>query len=146
MSIRVRPLRTSDLAAVTRIERTITNSPRTGSLTRNLRKRLGQRNAGSCLAAVDAGEVVGFIVGEIRPWEFGEERKVGWILVVGVDPSYQGKGIGRLLGEKLLRHFRAKGVRRAKTFVEWDAGDVIAYFGTLGFTQGDGIALEADLR
>ena len=145
MAVRVRPLKASDLAAVSQIERRITGSRRTGTLARNLRKRLAQPDRGSCLAAVEAGRVVGFIVGEIRPWEFGEEREVGWILVVGVDPDYQGKGVGGMLGASLLRHFRAKGVRRAKTLAEWDAGDVIAYFRTLGFARGSAVALEADL-
>jgi predicted N-acetyltransferase YhbS len=145
MAVHVRPLKASDMAAVSRIERAITGSRRTGSLTRNLRRHLAQGDRGSCLAAVDGGKLVGFIVGEIRPWEFGQEREVGWILVVGVDPDYQGKGIGGILGERLLQHFRAKGVRRAKTLVEWDAGDVIAYFRTLGFRRGDAISLQADL-
>jgi predicted N-acetyltransferase YhbS len=146
VTVLVRPLKTSDLAAVSRIERAITGSGRTGSLARNLRRRLSKGDRASCLAAVDRGTVVGFIVGEIRPWEFGEDREVGWILVVGVDPLYQGKGIGRLLGNSLLKHFRRKGVRRAKTLVEWDAGDVITYFRSLGFARGDAVALEADLH
>jgi predicted N-acetyltransferase YhbS len=145
MVVRVRPLRASDLAAVSQIERRITGSRRTGTLARNLRKRLAQPDRGSCLAAAEGDRVVGFIVGEIRPWEFGEEREVGWILVVGVDPDYQGKGVGGMLGASLLQHFRAKGVRRAKTLAEWDAGDVIAYFRTLGFSRGSAVALEADL-
>ena len=146
MAVRVRPLKASDLAAVSQIERRITGSRRTGTLARNLRKRLAQPDRGSCLAAVEGDHrVVGFIVGEIRPWEFGEEREVGWILVVGVDPDHQGKGVGGMLGASLLRHFRAKGVRRAKTLAEWDAGDVIAYFRTLGFARGSAVALEADL-
>jgi len=145
MAVRVRPLKASDLTAVSQIEQRITGSRRTGTLARNLRKRLVQPDRGSCLAAVEDRRVVGFIVGEIRPWEFGEEREVGWILVVGVDPDHQGKGVGGMLGASLLRHFRAKGVRRAKTLAEWDAGDVIAYFRTLGFARGSAVALEADL-
>lgn len=144
--MRVRPLKPSDLAAVSRIERRITGSRRTSSLVRNLRKYLATGDPGSCLAAEVEGRVVGFVVGEIRPWEFGEDREVGWIRVVGVDPDYQGKGVGRALGERLLRYFRTKGVRRTRTVVEWDAGDVIAYFRTLGFERGDGITLEMDLR
>src|SRR3972149_4055252 len=123
MTVRVRPLKASDLAAVSQIERRITGSRRTGTLARNLRKRLAQPDRGSCLAAVEGDRVVVFIVGEIRPWEFGEEREVGWILVVGVDPDHQGKGVGGMLGASLLRHFRAKGVRRAKTLAGGEAGD-----------------------
>src|SRR3989304_7465059 len=126
MAVRVRPLKASGWAAVPGIERRITGSRRTGTLARNLRKRLAQPDRGSCLAAVEGDRVVGFIVGEIRPWEFGEEREVGWILVVGVDPDHQGKGVGGMLGASLLRHFRAKGVRRAKTLAEGGGGGGIA--------------------
>lgn len=146
MRITVRGLRPADLPTVAKIERRITGSRRTSSLVRNLRKHLAGGSRAACLAAVVDGRVVGFIVGEIRPWEFGEDREVGWIRVVGVDPDIQGEGVGRLLGERLLRVFRSRGVRRARTLVEWDAGDVIAYFRSLGFSRGNGISLESDLH
>ncbi len=53
--------------------------------------------------------------------------------------------MGKQLGDAVLEHFRRKGVRRVRTLVDWDAGDVIAYFRSLGFSRGDLIALEKEL-
>jgi ribosomal-protein-alanine acetyltransferase len=44
------------------------------------------------LKAVDNGELVGFVAGDMRP-----SQGAGWIATIGVDPRYQGRGIGRAL-------------------------------------------------
>lgn len=55
------------------------------------------------LGAEIDGKLVGFVFAEIRLWEFGRGEKTGLIKVLGIDPEYQGRGIGRKLGETLLR-------------------------------------------
>ncbi|HLA46990.1 MAG TPA: GNAT family N-acetyltransferase, partial [Thermoplasmata archaeon] len=72
-------------------------------------------------------------------------RDVGWIKVVGVDPAFQGQGVGKALGEALLKYFKEKGVERVRTLVEWHAGDMIAYFKSIGFDRSDLIPLERKL-
>jgi hypothetical protein len=49
------------------------------------------------VAEVD-GQVVGFLLGDIRGSEYGSLIS-GWIDVMGVSPDYQGQGIGRRLVE-----------------------------------------------
>src|SRR3990172_2860485 len=71
--------------------------------------------------------------------------EVGWIRAIGVDPEFQGHGVGRALGNALLARFRARGVRTVRTLVEWHAGDVIAYFKDLGFDRSRPVALEKAL-
>src|SRR5690606_14897942 len=44
------------------------------------------------LKAVDNGELVGFVAGDLRP-----SHGAGWIATIGVDPRYQRRGIGRAL-------------------------------------------------
>jgi ribosomal-protein-alanine N-acetyltransferase len=44
------------------------------------------------LKAVEDNEMVGFVAGDPRP-----SQGVGWIATIGVDPRYQGRGIGRAL-------------------------------------------------
>ena len=70
---------------------------------------------------------------------------MGWIKTVGVDPAFQGHGVGKALGDALLKHFREKGVARVRTLVEWHAGDMIAYLKSIGFDRSDLIPLEKRL-
>jgi GNAT superfamily N-acetyltransferase len=90
--------------------------------------------------------IVGFIIGEIRIWEFGIGEKTGWIRILGVDPDFQRHGIGRKLGEALLEHFERRGIKRVRTMAEWYTGDLISYFKSLGFNMLNMIPLEKELN
>ncbi|TET78036.1 N-acetyltransferase [candidate division TA06 bacterium] len=81
----------------------------------------------------------------MRAWEFGQREKTGWIKVLGVDPEYQGMGAGRKLGEALLSNFKASGVARVRTLVNWYEGDLLSYFRTLGFNTLNIIPLETEV-
>ncbi len=145
MAVKIRRLTEADVPAVERIEKAITKSTRTSSLGKNVRDQLKSGGSESCLAAEVDGKLAGFVVGDIRPWEFGEDRDVGWVKVVGIDPAYQGHGVGKALGEALLKRFREKGVARVRSLVEWHAGDMIAYLKSLGFDRSDLIPLDRKL-
>ncbi len=145
MAVKVRALTEADIPAVDRIEKAITKSARTSSLGKNVREQLKRGNAEACLAAEVDGKFAGFVVGDVRPWEFGEDRDVGWVKTVGVDPAFQGRGVGKALGDALLKHFKEKGVALVRTLVEWHAGDMIAYLKSIGFDRTDLIPLEKRL-
>jgi ribosomal protein S18 acetylase RimI-like enzyme len=97
------------------------------------------------LGAEIDNKLVGFVIGEVRRWEFGRSEMTGWILILGVDPEYQGMGVGRKLGSTLLDHFRKKNVRKIQTLVEWHDGDLISYFKSLGFNLLQMLPLEKEL-
>jgi len=141
MGVRIRKLRARDLVAVMSIERRITGSRRTSALGPYLRRAL-RMEEGICIVAEVSGQAAGFLIGDVRPWEFGEEREVAWVKVVGVDPRHQGEGLGRMLGERFLKDVKRRGIRRVKTLVEWDSGDLVAYFQSLGFDRAGAIILE----
>lgn len=98
------------------------------------------------LGAEIEGKLVGFVFAETRLWEFGRGEKTGWIKVLGIDPEYQGRGIGRKLGETLLSHFKRKKIKKVRTLVEWYEGDLISYFKSLGFNILNMIPLEKELK
>jgi len=85
------------------------------------------------LGAELEGTLVGYIIGEVRLWEFGVGDEVGWINVLAVDPNQQQRGIGRQLGEGLLANMKAKGVHRIRTLTDSYSGEMIAFFRSLGF-------------
>jgi ribosomal protein S18 acetylase RimI-like enzyme len=97
------------------------------------------------LGATLDGKLVGFMFGEIRRWEFGRGDMSGWILILGIDPEYQGMGAGRKLGAMLLDHFRKKNVTKIRTLVEWHDGELISYFKSLGFTMLRMLPLEKEI-
>ncbi len=141
--VRVRAMAARDVPLAVALERRVTRSRGRTGLERNLRARLKAGSSSICLAAPAGDRLGGFLVAEVRTVEFGEKEPVGWIEVVGVDPEFQGQGIGHALGEEALRRLRKRGVRRVKTLVPWDAGEMVSYFATLGFRRGDAVLLES---
>ena len=144
--MRIRKMRLGDLPTIGRMEKRITGGRGRSRLQADVTRLLRHGDSGGCLVAEEDGEVVGFIVGDVRPWEFGETSEVGWIRAIGVDPEFRGQGVGRALGEALMARFRRRHVRIVRTLVDWDAGDVLAYFKTLGFDRSRQVALERPLR
>ena len=86
------------------------------------------------------GQVVGFIIGEVKGEGFGLEQS-GWIEVVGVHPSQMGIGIGQALAERLFDFFRKRRVRDVYTAVRWDAVDMLSFFKSVGFDRSTFINL-----
>ena len=91
------------------------------------------------------GKLVGFIISEVRRWEFGRGGMTGWILILGVDHDYQGMGVGHKLGSTLLEHFRRKNITKIRTMVEWHEGELISFFKSLGFKMLGMLPLEKDV-
>jgi len=147
----IRMLEMADLDDILRIEEKIEReidikkSERMESLKKTAIYHLQQDEPLLNLGAEIDGKLVGFIFSEIRHWEFGRGEKTGWIKVLGVDPEYQGRGIGRKLGKTLLDHFRRKKVTRVRTLVNWYEGGLISYFRSLGFDILNMIPLEVEL-
>jgi ribosomal protein S18 acetylase RimI-like enzyme len=99
-----------------------------------------QKREGVGFVASREGQVVGFIMGEVKGEGFGLEQS-GWIEVVGVHPSQMGIGIGQALAEGLFDFFKKKGVRDVYTAVRWDAVDMLSFFKSLGFDRSTFINL-----
>ncbi len=99
---------------------------------------------GSFVAEV-AGEVVGFIFGEVRSGEFGLEQPTGWIEVVAVDPDCRGRAVGRKLADALLGRFRELGVQRVNTLVSEKMEGLTQFFASIGFAPSDLRSLSLDL-
>lgn len=97
------------------------------------------------LGAEIDNKLVGFIIGEIRLWEFGRGEKTGWIKIIFVDPEYQARGIGKKLFQKFIEHLRRYKVNRVRTMVDWYSGQLLAYFKSLGFNILNMLPLEKEL-
>lgn len=140
MSVTVRRMKTQDADAVLRINERITGRPYEAQWASKIIDDIN-RNPLGCLVAEEGGEIVGFILGDIRGWEFAIPKS-GWIEIVGVDPRFQGKGVARALIDTLHAYFRNHNVDRVMTMVNWNDGGLVGFFRALGFERSDFIILE----
>jgi ribosomal protein S18 acetylase RimI-like enzyme len=140
---RIRPLVRRDLADVVRIDAIHTGQEQRPYWTRLFREFLApapgrQRVA---LAAEVQGELAGFLLADVRAFEFGSEP-CGWILEVGVDPGKARRGIASALLAEAVRRLRAAGVSTVRTMVRRNNVPVLTFFRTNGFAGGPYVQLE----
>lgn len=64
-----------------------------------------------------------------------DDPSSGEVYVVGVDPDYQGRGLGTTVTLLGLHHLRARGVRTATLYVDGDNPAAIATYHRLGFER-----------
>lgn len=142
--INIRTIVESDIPSLVAIEHRIVGQGSRTAVERSIHNYIYYGDPDLRLLAEVGGRVVGFIIGEVRPWEFGH-HEVGWIKVVGVDPEHQGQGVGRALGEALLKSLRSKGVAKLRTLVEQDSEDLTGYFHSLGLEGANQQVLEREI-
>jgi ribosomal protein S18 acetylase RimI-like enzyme len=88
--------------------------------------------------------LVGYLLGEVRAFEFGSEP-CGWIFSVGVDPAHAREGIASQLLTEACSRFRATGVATVRTMVRRDDIPVLSFFRRCGFVGGSFYQLEMSL-
>jgi ribosomal protein S18 acetylase RimI-like enzyme len=88
--------------------------------------------------------VLGFIIGEIRAWEFGS-TPCGWVFALSVEPELRLHGIGSALFEAISSEFKKAGVGKMRTMVARDAPLQLLFFRSEGMMAGPYIQLEKDL-
>jgi len=140
MSVTVRRMRTQDAEAVLRIDEKITGRPHEAQWEARIIDHVTGNPLG-CLVAEADGKIVGFILGEIRGWEFAIP-KCGWIEIVGVDPEFQGRGVAKALIEKLNVYFQNHNVEKVRLMVNWNDGGLVSFFRAVGFERSEFIILE----
>ena len=147
----LRPLCEADIPSIIAIDEQTSGRSKPeywrSKLTRYLlqnRFNLDTDNSVLARVAEKDGEVVGFVIGEIRRWEFGQPF-CGWITALGTNPNYQRLGIGRRLLAELLDYYRDKELREIRTIVEWSDGDLLKFFHSMGFVRGPFVELQKTL-
>lgn len=88
--------------------------------------------------------ILGFVIGEVRAWEFGSAQ-CGWVFGIGVDPKARESGIGEALLAHISERFRAVGVRTVRTMVARDNHLLMSFFRSEGMTAGPYLQLEKEL-
>jgi ribosomal protein S18 acetylase RimI-like enzyme len=132
---KTRRARRSDLAEVTEIDARITGLPKPAYWAGILRRyRL-------FLVLTEKTKVQGYIVGDVRDWEFGSPP-CGWVFGIGVRPEARLRGAGAELLEAICAEFRRHGVGKVRTLLARDNALVLAFFRSQGMMAAPFIALE----
>lgn len=97
------------------------------------------------LAALEGSEMVGYLLGEVRAFEFGS-APCGWVFSVGVVPDHARSGHASTLLEEACRLFRAGGMTTVRTMVLRDDIPVLSFFRARGFVGGEFYQLERRLE
>lgn len=133
--VRIRSADELDLEAITAIDEKIGGEYRPEVWERRLSYYL-RRDPEASVVAEAGGKVVGFMLGELRSGEFGLDEPTGWVEVLGVDPDFRGRALGRRLAEAMLGYFRRQGATSVRTLVDEERSDIRGFFTSLGFEAG----------
>ncbi len=146
----IRPVRAADVPQVTALDAHVTGLAK-ASYWQEAYDRYGkQRNGeGFFLVAVPTGRaadrrLLGFIIGEIRAWEFGS-APCGWVFALSVDPDARLSGIGQALFAAISQEFKTAGMTKMRTMVARDNQLHSLFFRGEGMMAGPYLQLEKEL-
>jgi GNAT superfamily N-acetyltransferase len=142
----VRAARRGDLEQVIEIDATVTGLEKR-KYWASVYRRYGTAQPGDrqFLVAVAQRRVVGFVIGEVRDWEFGSPP-CGWVFAIDVDPRARLAGIGTRLLEAISEGFRRVGVTKLRTLLSRDNTLILSFFRSQGMMAGSLLSLEMDLE
>jgi ribosomal protein S18 acetylase RimI-like enzyme len=107
--------------------------------------RYGNDGSKQLFLVCEAGsEIVGFIIGEVRDWEFGS-HPCGWVFALGVRPDIRLSGIATKLYSALCRFFKQAGVTTVRTMLARQDIDSLSFFRSQGMLAGPYVQLEKDI-
>ncbi|CAB4659256.1 MAG: GNAT family N-acetyltransferase [Actinobacteria bacterium] len=89
-------------------------------------------DASGFFIAVEKGRIIGFCWTKIHH-EFVNQDPTGELYVIGVDPEFSGKGIGRAVSVAAINYLIGKGIKEAMLYVDADNEKGLALYSHLGF-------------
>ena len=130
----VRAYRAGDAAEVVRVNAAaFADHPEQGSMDEaNLARRMAEPwfdPEGLLVAEVEDGGLLGF------HWTKQHDERHGEVYVVGIDPTAQGRGLGRALTLAGLHHLAGLGLTEVLLYVESDNAPAVAVYSRLGFAH-----------
>jgi len=147
--LKLRPARQDDLSKVIDLDATITKLPKPSYWEEVFNSSVGE--IGHYFLITEASDdkltfkpLIGFIVGEVRAWEFGS-KPCGWVVTILVNPLYQGLGVGEILFSSICSSMRDHGVETIRTMIAREDKLNMSFFRSQGMMAGPFIELEMPL-
>lgn len=139
----IRAAEPADIAAVSELDGRITGLAKPDYWRASFANFTGRPDGYFLIAEID-GRFCGFIIGEVRAWEFGSPP-CGWIFAIGVDPDHRLRKVGSHLFAALGQRMRENGVKTVRTMLGRDDALNMAFFRSQGMMGGPFIQLEMPL-
>lgn len=150
LPLRIRRAQATDVAAIVALDERVTGLAKQ-DYWQGIFARYGQsrRKDGFFLVAESRdrsndAHVLGFIIGEVRAWEFGS-APCGWVLALSVEPEARLHGVGEAMFEAISAEFKKAGVSKMRTMVAHDNRLHLMFFRSEGMIAGPYIQLEKDI-
>ncbi len=143
--IPVRSMKEADLGAIISIDRKTSQSDRAAYFKRKQNEVMNQSGIRVSIVAELDGFVVGFIMARVDYGEFGHTSTEAVMDTIGVNPDYQGQGIGQALMSRLMANLAILRVDTVRTEIEWNNTGLISYLDGLGFNPTQTVVLSRKL-
>ena len=148
-SLRIRRARSADIDQVIALDARITGLAKP-DYWHDIFERYRQRRLEERFFLVTESDqhrepILGYVVGEIRAWEFGS-TPCGWVFALSVDPDARLQHIGERLFEAITEEFRRAGVDKLRTMVARDTPLHMTFFRSEGMMAGPYIQLEKSIE
>jgi ribosomal protein S18 acetylase RimI-like enzyme len=140
----VRTARASDIVAVAALDARISGLAKLPYWQDLFARYVDRPNRFFLVAEDGAGRLLGFIIGEVRAWEFGSPP-CGWVFALGVDPDLRLRKIGTRLFDAMCARLAATGVDTVRTMLAHDDELNMAFFRSQGMMGARFIQLEMPL-
>lgn len=79
------------------------------------------------------GQICGFILGQVA---HENDTEVGLLLMLGIHPAYQRKGIATKLVNALCKKCRSKGIKTVRATIDQQDKDLLGFIEHMGFVAG----------
>ena len=146
-AINIRLMKADDFDAVVAIDGKVLNAPRPEYYEMKFERLFKSRDylPVSLVAEEPGGTVVGFVMGELYLGQYGIFQEEATLDTIGVDPSYQHRGIGKRLINEFVDHLKKLRVQKINTLVDWNDSKLIHFFSANQFSPSKTINLERRL-
>ncbi|WP_455143139.1 GNAT family N-acetyltransferase [Candidatus Hodarchaeum mangrovi] len=137
-----RSLTTKDIDAIIQIDQQIIRRERSPLFKEQLFEQIEKHGEESFGALTPEGKLVGYVIAETKVYIYGDDDLSAWIILLGVDPEFQDKGIGTALAKHVINYFTKKKIKVIRTVTAWNWGDLVEFFSSVGFKLSTYLTLE----
>ena len=132
-SPQLRALKPDDLDRVVEIDGKNSGRPRKQFFKKRLEAALADIKGFIAVATECEGTLTGFAIARIQNGEFGIDRKIAVLDVIGVDPQSQQGGQGSMLLDGITRQAKKTGITEIRTQLAWQDKSLLGFFAAHDF-------------